>query len=32
MNVEKKPVLKVDDVSVLWQTILDESQDKLVSE
>lgn len=26
----KAPVSKVDDVNVTWQSILDESQDKLV--
>ena len=27
---KKAPVVKVDDVNVTWQSIVDESQDKLV--
>ena len=31
MNVEKKPVRKIDDVTVTWANIVEESQDKLIS-
>ncbi len=31
MNIEKKPIRKIDDVTVTWASIIEESQDRLVS-